>query len=207
MANMVQYKRLLYHTAFVLAAALFLAACPLEDDPLGGGEGLDPRLYGVWRFEYDRIVEEIRVTPEPLNPGNLRAFTSGTDVWEALGFQESFAGDIRYAKSFKDDAGIIIIEYWPGHKQLWVDWDKATPPFYFPPRDDNPVGNFYGIYYLNMNEEGTQVFLANTSDQGNNYGPTETETLEEAIAKFTEGNMNQMLDLSIGDPQHKVEDY
>jgi hypothetical protein len=29
--------------------------------------------------------------------------------------------------------------------------------------------------------------------------------MEEAIAKFTRGNMNQLLDLSVGDPQHKVE--
>jgi hypothetical protein len=87
-----------------------------------------------------------------------------------------------------------------------VDWDKAVPPDHFPLREDNPIGNFYGIYFLNMNEEGTQVFLACTNDQNNNYGPTETETLEEAITKFTEGNMNQMLDLSVGDPQHKVKD-
>jgi hypothetical protein len=58
-----------------------------------------------------------------------------------------------------------------------------------------------------MNEEGTRVFLACTNDQNNNHGPTETDTLAEAIAKFTPGNMNQMLDLSVGDPQDKVEDF
>lgn len=65
--------------------------------------------------------------------------------------------------------------------------------------------NFYGIYFLNLNKEGTQVFLACTNDQSSNYGPTGTATMEEAIAKFTRGNMNQLLDLSFGDPQHKVE--
>jgi hypothetical protein len=189
------------------AAALFLpVACSLESDPLEGGGGLDPRLYGVWRFEYGRIVEEIRITSEPLNPGNMGALSYGGAIWETAGFEENFAGDIVYARSFSRSAGIIIIEYWPGHKQEWVDWDKAWPPDYFPPREDSPVGkNFYGIYYLTMNEEGTQVFLACTNDQGNNYGPTETATLEEAVAKFTEGSMNQLLDLSVGDPQHKVE--
>jgi hypothetical protein len=189
------------------AALVFLpAACSLEADPLTGKAGLDERLYGVWRFEYGHIVEEIRVTPEPLNPGNLGALISGGNIWEDLGFQENFAGDIVYAENFSESAGIIIIEYWPGHKQVWVDWSKAEPPDYFPPREDNPEGNFYGIYFLNMNKEGTQVFLAFTNDQDNNNGPTETETLGEAIAKFTIGNMNQMLDLSVGDPQKKVED-
>jgi hypothetical protein len=194
-----------------LVVFLVLAACPLEDDPLEGGAGLDERLYGVWRFEYGSIVEEIRITREPRNPANLGALIAGSNIWEAVGFRENFAGDIVYAETFTESAdvgagGIIIIEYWPGHEQTWVDWTKAVPPDYFPLRKDNPVGkNFYGIYFLNMNAAGTQVFLAYTNDQSTNYGPTETETLEEAVAKFTQGNMNQLLDLSVGDPQHKVE--
>ncbi|MDR1024846.1 MAG: hypothetical protein LBL56_03905 [Treponema sp.] len=204
---MIHYKaalgRVLLFLAF--AGAVFLpASCALEADPLEGGGGLDERLYGVWRFEYGRIVEEIRITREPHNPGNLGALVAGGAIWEDIGFQENFAGDIVYAENFSESGGIIIIEYWPEHEQVWVDWSKAEPPDYFPPRKDSPTGRFYGIYFLNMNEEGTQVFLAFTNDQNNRYGPTETETLEEAIAKFTTGNMNQMLDLSVGDPQHKV---
>jgi hypothetical protein len=178
----------------------------LEGDPLEGGAGLDPRLYGVWRFEYGRIVEEFNITREPRNSANLGALIAGSNIWTAIGFQENFAGDIVYAENFSESAGIIIVEYWPGHEQEWVDWNRADPPYYFPLREDNPAGkNFYGIYFLNMNEEGTQVFLACTNDQDNNWGPTETENLKEAIAKFTQGNMNQLLDLSVGDPQHKVE--
>jgi hypothetical protein len=201
----------IYHFLFIV-----LSGCLLEGDPLEGSAGLDERLYGVWRFEWGAAgqYEEIRITREPQTAGNLGAFVYGGNIWTDRGFEESFAGDIVYAESFSDDtasvgsSGIIIIEYWPDHKQVWVDWDKAYAPYYFPPREDNPVNkNFYGIYFLNMKEDGTQVFLANTSDQSNNYGPTETETLEEAIAKFTPGNMNQLLDLSIGDPQHKIEDY
>jgi hypothetical protein len=196
-------KRLLLMS---IAAAL-LAGCPLERDPLEGSGGLDERLYGLWRFQYHRIVEEIRISREGRSPGSLGSLTYGANIWSALGFQENFAGDIVYAENFSESGGIIIIEYWPGHEQEWVDWDKAWPPDYFPLREDNPVGkNFYGIYFLNMNEEGTQVFLACTNDQSNHYGPTETATLEEAKAKFTQGGMNQLLDLSVGDPQHKVEE-
>jgi hypothetical protein len=194
---------LIYCLSFIV-----LSGCLLENDPLEGRGGLDGRLYGVWRFEYGGIVEEIRIERQPrLDSANLGALTYGGLIWADRGFQENFAGDIVYAENFSESAGIIIVEYWPGHRQKWVDWDRAQPPNYFPARRDDPVGkNFYGIYFLNMNEEGTQVFLACTNDQSNNYGPTETETLEEAIAKFTQGNMNQLLDLSVGDPQHKVED-
>jgi hypothetical protein len=177
----------------------------LENDPLEGRKGLDERLYGRWRFEYGRIVEEFSITREPRNPANLGALSCGANIWTDIGFQENFAGDIVYAENFSQSAGIIIIEYWPDHEQVWVDWDRAYPPDYFPPRADNPVGkNFYGIYFIKLNEAGTQVFLACTNDQANHYGPTETATLEEAIAQFTQGNMNQLLDLSVGDPQHKV---
>jgi hypothetical protein len=211
MVNMFKCKWILL--GFILAAGMVFVSCPLEDDPLDGGVGLDERLYGVWRFEWGARgqYEEIRITREPLNPDNLGGFVYGGNMWTDIGFQENFAGDIVYAETFTESedvgiGGIIIIEYWPGHEQEWVDWDKAWPPDYFPLREDNPEGkNFYGIYFLNMNKEGTQVFLACTNDQNTNYGPTETATLEEAIAKFTEGNMNQLLDLSVGDPQHKVE--
>ena len=70
-----------------LVVFLVLAACPLEDDPLGGGAGLDERLYGVWRFEYGAIVEEIRITREPRNPANLGALIAGSNIWEAIGFR------------------------------------------------------------------------------------------------------------------------
>jgi hypothetical protein len=209
--NMIKQNKFFLRSALarvlLFLAALVLAACPLEDDPQESGVELDPRLYGVWRFESGRIVEEFRITREPLNPANAGALIAGSNIWEALGFQENFAGDIVYAENFSENSGIIIIEYWPGHEQNWVDWAQAMPPEYFPPRADSPVGkNFYGIYFLNMNEEGNEVFLACTNDQNNNYGPTETKTLEEAIAKFTQSNRSQLMNLSVGDPQHKVED-
>jgi hypothetical protein len=193
---------------------LLLAGCSLEDDSLNGANAasqeearLDDRLYGVWRFEFGNTAEEFRITRTPRRAGNVGGLTYGSKLWTSV-LQENFAGDIVYAANFSGTAGVIIIEYWPGHKQVWVDWNQANPSAsYFPPRADNPAGNFYGIYFLNMNEAGTQVFLACTNDQRNNYGPTETETLDEAIAKFTQGNMNQMLDLSVGDRQRKVEDY
>ena len=50
-----------------------------------------------------------------------------------------------------------------------------------------------------------RVFFAQTNDQATNYGPTETKTLEEAIEKFTEANINNLLNLSVGDPQTRYD--
>ncbi|MDR2305224.1 MAG: hypothetical protein LBE10_11640 [Treponema sp.] len=206
---------------------LVFAGCPMEDDPLiepGTGTDnnpaadndpavnddpetpentLDERLYGVWEWRMGTMVEQIVISPAEGSMGTLRY---GSNVYSDT-IKESFAGTIEYAENFSSGAGIIIIQYLPGRKQQWVDWSKADPDGnYFPLRDDNPEGNFYGIYFINLNSEGTRVFLACTNDQNNNYGPTETATLAEAKAKFTQGNMNQLLDLSVGDPQDKVQD-
>jgi hypothetical protein len=173
------------------------------EDPSGGTQStLDERLYGVWRWELGSTVEEIRITP---TAGKLGSLSYCSKIYTPA-LQEQFAGTIVYAQNFSSSAGIIIIEYTPGHKQQWVDWSKANPPTYMPLRNDQPAGNFYGIYFINLNSGGTQVFLACTNDQNNNYGPTEPTTLEQAKAKFTQGNMNQLLDLSVGDPQTKVQD-
>jgi hypothetical protein len=44
-----------YFLLLLVVVALF-ANCPLENDLLDGKEGLDERLDGLWRFEYDRIT-------------------------------------------------------------------------------------------------------------------------------------------------------
>lgn len=169
----------------------------MEDDlDTGAGIGLDPRLVGTWRFEFGSGYEQFVIQSDGNLDGKDDTLTynsnySGTD-------DEIFAGAIVYAECFSSNAGIIIIEYLPGRKQIWIDRSTMQP------LASQPPGNFYGIYYLSLNGDGTEVFLAYTSDQARNNGPTETETLEDAIAKFTQGNMNQLLDLSVGDPQHKV---
>jgi hypothetical protein len=179
---------------FALFVSVFFSACPMEDDPdSGAGVGLDPRLVGTWRFEFGDSYEQFVIQSDGVLGGTDDTLTysgnySGAD-------SEIFSGTIRYAEEFSSSAGIIIIEYLPGHENSWPLWSGGEP---------EPPGNFYGIYYLNLNSAGTEVFLACTNDQKKDNGPTETETLDEAIAKFTQGNMNQLMDLSVGDPQHKV---
>jgi hypothetical protein len=191
-----------------IAASLCFASCPLEDDPLEKKTGMDPRLFGVWRFGFGDAYEEFKIAP-PGNASILGTFESGgysSGEPNSIGF---FKGDIVYAESFSASAGILIVKYWRtpiDYKQVWLDWTKSVWPSKLIPLNPQPSGDYYGVYFIDMREDGRQVFLACTNDQNTNSGPTETDTLEEAMAKFTIGNMNQMLDLSVGDPQTKVED-
>jgi hypothetical protein len=70
---------------------------------------------------------------------------------------------------------------------------------------DGPTGDYFGIYYMNLNDEGTQAAIFHTSDQANSYGPTETTSLEAAKERFTIGNIKRWLSTEAGDPQVKVD--
>jgi hypothetical protein len=78
----------------------------------------------------------------------------------------------------------------------------------YSPKADQPEGNFYGIYFSDLttiaNPWTAKIFY--TSDQNNNFGPTETKTLQEAIARFTLANKDDWLSSSAGDAQNKVEE-
>jgi hypothetical protein len=180
---------------------------PEEEAPAAPDRGsLDPRLYGLWRFAYNgKVMEEIEISAEVQGEGNLGSLTY-RGIYQSADLQEVFAGDIVYGANFSEKAGVLIIEYWPGHKQVWIDWGASFYPYDMVPLSPQPRGNFYGIYFLRLNEEGTEVLLACTSDQNDNYGPTEALTLEEAAARFTEENRPLWMHLSVGDPQQKVEE-
>jgi hypothetical protein len=148
-------------------------------------------------MEFDGDYEEFKIRSDGVPGGEDDVLSCGSTFSGPGGsYVESFAGTIVYAERFSSSAGIIIIKYLSGRKNSWPNWGG----------DPEPPGDFYGIYYINLNAAGTEVFLACTNDQANNNGPTETDTLDAAIAKFTKGGMNQLIDLYVGDPHHKVQD-
>jgi hypothetical protein len=123
-------------------------------------------------------------------------------------FSDIFSGDILWAEAFDDadvlrqhmyfrpssgrwdvvSAGVIIIKYWPEHEHtMWT-----------------PTGDYFGLYYMNLKDDGTQAAIFHTSDQANSYGPTETTTLEAAKERFTIDNIKLWLSTDAGDPQVKV---
>jgi hypothetical protein len=204
----------------MLWALLVFTGCPMEEPEAGGEreDWLDPRLVGAWRFTFEGSYEQCVITTKPRNTepreghpplGTLvfgyKGWGGAFDPEAGDGYHDSFGGDIVYAAAFRtssgDDksAGILIIEYWPGLENKWPWWSEA-PEGWAEQGYRYPNRNFYGIYYINLYADGHQVFLAQSNDQETNYGPTETATLEEAIAQFTEENLPNLLNLDVGDP-------
>jgi hypothetical protein len=218
-----RYKNLKALFAALLIGAVALAvflvvACT---NPAGGGGGggggssgtkypvvgLDPKLAGTWRFDFPPSgdYEQIVITKS----GALGTIQKGSNITGytnngAGGYEETYAGNIVYAEQWSATAGVLIIKFDTGHEVKWwsINNNPQSPPA------TNPSGNkYYGVYYINLGNgsPGSTCFIADTNDQdlSNLNGPTETATLEDAKAKFTQGNMNQLLDLTVGDPQTK----
>jgi hypothetical protein len=173
----------------------------MEEDTSKGVPGLNSDLKGTWDmlglYGSDRYI----ITDTTL------AYYSGPPSDDS-NFVEQWAGEIVYANGFSEEAGIIIIKY--TKKQIWPSGDWREDPegsgnWVSDPLDPQPEGNFYGIYYNNLagGAKGDTVYFSNTNDQANNYGPTETETLDEAKIKFTLGSMNNYIDLEASSPTTK----
>ena len=162
-------RRVITRSASVLAVVLCLAAalvftgCKMEEDKYNDDHKVKSGLIGKWAFDYEGGQELYTITATTL---------TYDDTYLGL-----WGGQIVYISNFSKDAGVLIIEYDAGKKQQWTDWDTMA--------DITPTGNFYGVYFSELKEDS--VKMANTSDQNANGGPTETETLEQAIKKFTRG--------------------
>ena len=210
--NRARRKRALFQLVAVclIFGGLAFIGCKTDDDSDKGSDGLDSKLVGSWVFEYEYPVG-VQNTERFIITANKTANRIGTIEYATVSGSSvtiNYRGDIRYARKFDNQAGVIVLEYQSGYEQSHSKWTQDSQGNW----TSTPVpstGNFYGVYYANLKKvkernNRWEVFLANTSDQKNNYGPTETATLELAKAKFTEGNINNLMDVSVGDPQHKL---
>jgi hypothetical protein len=206
----------------IVLAALVFAGCPLEAPPVtGAGIEMDPLLVGVWRFEFGGNIEECVVSEQARfgREGNDGHVPIGSIVFGYSGWGGSvgdgsqdyavnLGGDIVYAESIgtseekNESSGILILRLWDDYPVTWRYW-REMPPGWAGQGYRYPDRNYYGIYYLNFKEDGNQVFFGQTNDQKTNYGPTETRTLDEAKEKFTRDNINNLLNLDVGDPQRR----
>jgi len=160
-------------TLFILLCLLTvlpLAGCKMNENNYFDDGKLKPGLVGDWKFEYEGGYELYTITANP----DVFIYTDT--------FAGTWGGNIVHVSNFGENAGVLIIEYDIDKKQQWTDWNTMS--------DITPDGNFYGIYFTELKQNS--VRLANTSDSLTNYGPTETETLEEAINKFTSGNKGDL---------------
>ena len=164
-----------------LSAALLFTACSSDGDDggaNGGADGLDPRLIGSWVSSFD---EKYTIAQNNLS------YESEYSSW---------GGQIVHAASFNDNTGVLIIRYDAGKKQQWTNWDTME--------DITPAGkDFYGIYFRQL--AANSVVLSNTSDLANNWGPSETATLADAVNRFAFDNMADWVDLGFVAPFGRVQ--
>ena len=168
---------------FCLSLSLLFSGCVIDpndeeiiNNEVNDDEGdddvisLDSRLIGTFKEsfygDYFTITSThlTYTTPDYIDPDNHI-------VW---------GGEIVHAANFSANAGIIIILYDADKKQQWTNWIDMS--------DMTPAGkDYYGIYFEDLSQAG--VKLSQTNDQANNYGPSETASLQEAIDRFTMDNM------------------
>jgi hypothetical protein len=158
--------------AFVALSFLFTALLFTGCQDGGGGtlpkndNKLDSNLIGTW-------------TDPQFSDGYTITATHLTYAdWQG---EISYAGSIRYATSFSNTAGVIIIEYDADHKaKYYTDFDDDWNPI----GDPLPLeGDFLGIYYQNL-KSGESVQISGAIDPITYLG-VEAATLNAAISKFT----------------------
>ena len=173
----------------VLLAGLLSMACSDSNDSSKSniaGDSLPAGLIGEWSdgsgYEYFTITAN-HLLYEAVDWVNMDYADPD------YGLVPMWGGSIVYVSSFNAASGIIIIKYDEGLEQVWMDWDTYMP------LDPQPAGKYYGIYYDNLTED--TVNLSSTTDQDpENSGPTETSTLAEAIARFTEADKALWVNIS-----------
>ena len=98
----------------------------------------------------------------------------------------SFKGRIVFVSNFSSTSGVIIIRY--------IEYPD------FPGHNGN---SYFGIYYRNLGRYSVQ--LANAAEITDNFSAPDTATLEEAIGKFTRGQMGRYVDWGAVQPQRRVQ--
>ena len=86
-----------------------------------------------------------------------------------------YEGTIMFVSNYDDRSGVIIIKYSDDENK-----DKANP--------------FHAVYYLNL-KNGVSVELNNSFGPG--YSDADTATLDEAINKFTRGQMGNYMNFAM----------
>ena len=99
------------------------------------------------------------------NTGTLKYDTNGYGISQ---------GNIRDVTNFNDKSGVIIVQYTSGHT------NTAKP--------------FGAVYYMNL-VPGVSIGLSNAWDATAADYDANTATLQEAIGKFTQGNIGTYLDV------------
>jgi hypothetical protein len=172
---------------FACAVIAFLSGCELYGkvgvDDLNREGALPGMLLGEWAY-----------TPpgSPL-PSELYALTgnAGTGYAVKYGYgggssSFDFEGTVEFVSNYSSDSGVIIIKY-----------TKTGKPYY-------PAYNgkdFFAVYYRKLHSNWVQ--LANSINL-DDYSAPDTDSLDEAKAKFTRMKMGLYVDWSVVQPQRRI---
>lgn len=165
----------------VINFLLLLNACELYGKVGGDDTNIQGALPELLRGEW------VYTQPGSSTPAE-RYVVEETTLQYGYGGGESetnYKGNIRFVSNYSGDSGIIIIEY--------------TERPYYPKYNGK---SFFGIYYRNLTYDTVQ--LANATNLIDYYSP-DTETLEEAIGKFTRLKMGSYVDWGVVQPQKRVQ--
>jgi hypothetical protein len=152
----------------VLFAAFLFIGCQQEEEPdfftlyLLSKNTLNENLIGTWISEYDGYT----ITKTGLSYND--------------GFGGGYAGTIEYVSNFSNNAGVIIIKYYPEHRPTYYDnFENWGDPDHILPLK----GDYIGIYYKNL-KPGTSIQIGGAyEDKG-----AEKNSLDAAKNAFTQGN-------------------
>jgi hypothetical protein len=169
-------RRIMARSVFILIlSVIFLMGCDTDPDDFVDDHKLNSKLIGTWTSNgMDKYV---------IDQGTLTYYGWMGSI--------DYSGTIEYVSNFtsKKNSGVIIIKYNADNKLVWYDYDPET--WEETPKPEQPEGDYYGIYFSKLT--ANSVELSSTSDQKNNYGPSETVTLEQAKKRFTVHSMGDWI--------------
>ena len=169
--------------AATLLFLLFITGCDLygeagEDDINVSGT-LPETLVGEWIFPVVEFPSERYL----IDAGAVQYGYGGSSEGATESVYD-YKGNIRFVSNYSDTSGVIIVEY----------TDRPSYSKY--------NGNsFFAIYYQNLKSETVQ--LANAINLSDLSAP-DTETLEEAVEKFTLFKMGKFVNWGHVQPQTRV---
>jgi hypothetical protein len=164
---------------FCLSATLLFTGCKTDSN-----DDEKYSLNGTWVYNSDYGSEKYIIDTNA----------------KTLEYEGNFKGKIHETTYFTSSSGVIIIEYDVDGKPEY--WDYSNFPEVEGPYP--PLGDFLGIYFINLS--ATSVQLANASDATytDSYYRCEAASLNEAKTKFTADNVDLFIfDWSYVQPQVK----
>ncbi|MDR2742567.1 MAG: hypothetical protein LBB98_10490 [Treponema sp.] len=167
---------------FAFAVVLFLPGCELYGKVGGDGANIPGSLPFLLRGRW------VYIQPGNTVPAEQYTITDTSITYGYAGSPSVFdyTGTIAFVSNYSSNSGVIIVRYDPGKK---------------PSYDLYNGGDFGAVYYRNAQADSIQ--LANAINLSGMSAP-DTNTLEEAVKKFTRTAMGAYINWGNVQPQRRI---